>query len=600
MAAPTNGFAPPLSQIAFSVIDLRLTERWFRAGFGLLPAGGSRALMRGPLAANVQGLPRAASTCWWLLGRNSWFQLELFQFERPIAKLMPADFRPCDIGYTRIGLWVEDFDATMKTLAGLGSAPLAAPLGERGERRACVRDPDGVYVEIMEDDPLPHYNTRGRVDCPAAIRSVTLSVPQLDDAAAFFAEGIGLKPSSVKLHKPEHEVLWGLAGATTESRLFDGGEVLIEVVHYLDPAGKPRPRDYRVSDQGILNIAFGARRKVDFNAVYRRAEAFGAQPNRRPFHLPGIGSVVYVNDAHGFSVEILRTKPGLSDRIFGFQPRPLHKRPNPDTPKDRTPDRDQRSHRYGRQMNTESPGARHVGVLIIGAGFSGLGAAITLQKDGYTDFLVVERGNNVGGTCRVNTYPGAACDVPSHLYSYSFAPNRNWTRSYSKQPEIEAYIQQVARQHDVLDRHLFDCEVHEVRWDEREARWHVSTSQGIFTANFVVSGVGPLTEPALPDIDGLDEFEGEIFRSARWNHDVDLTGKRVAVIGTGASAIQIVPELAKTVRQLHVYQRTAPWVLPRFDRDYTSAERLAFAHVPGYQRLIRSAMYCSKEFVGFA
>ena len=251
-------------------------------------------------------------------------------------------------------------------------------------------------------------------------------------------------------------------------------------------------------------------------------------------------------------------------------------------------------------MNANPPDPNHVGVLIIGAGFSGLGAAITLQKDGYTDFLVVERGNNVGGTWRVNTYPGAACDVPSHLYSYSFAPNRTWTRSYSKQPEIEAYIRQVARQHEVLDRHRFGCEVHEVRWNAQEARWHVSTSQGAFTANFVVSAVGPLTEPALPDIDGLDEFEGEIFHSARWNHDFDLTGKRVAVIGTGASAIQIVPELAKTVRQLDVYQRTAPWVLPRFDRDYTTAERLAFAHIPGYQRLIRSAMYWSKELVGFA
>ena len=251
-------------------------------------------------------------------------------------------------------------------------------------------------------------------------------------------------------------------------------------------------------------------------------------------------------------------------------------------------------------MNANLPGPHHVGVLIIGAGFSGLGAAIALQKDGYTDFLVVERGNNVGGTWRVNTYPGAACDVPSHLYSYSFAPNRKWTRSYSKQPEIEAYIRQVARQHQVLDRHRFGCEVHEVRWNAQEARWHVSTSAGTFTANFVVSAVGPLTEPALPDIDGLDDFEGEIFHSARWNHDFDLTGKRVAVIGTGASAIQIIPELAKTVRQLDVYQRTAPWVLPRFDRNYTPADRVAFAHVPGYQRLVRSAMYWSKELIGFA
>ena len=331
MASTANGFAPPLNQIAFSVVDLRLTERWFRQGFGLLPAGGSRALMRGPVAANVQGLPRAASTCWWLLGRNSWFQLELFQFDRPIAKLMPADSRPCDIGYTRIGIWVEDFDAVIKRLAALGSEPLIAPQGERGARRACVRNPDGVYVEIMEDDPLPQFNRRGRIDCPAAIRSVTLSVPQVTDVAAFFEEGVGLKAGTVTLHTPEHEALWGLAGATTESRLFDGGEVLIEVVHYLDPVGKPRPHDYRLSDQGILNIAFGVRDKADFNAVYRRAEAFGARPNCRPVHLPGAGSVVYVNDPHGFSVEILRTKPGLADRIFGFEPRPMHKRPDPDT-----------------------------------------------------------------------------------------------------------------------------------------------------------------------------------------------------------------------------------------------------------------------------
>ena len=331
MASRPNDFAPPLNQIALSVVDLRLTERWFREGFGLVSAGGSRALMRGPLAANVQGLPRAASTCWWLLGRNSWFQLELFQFDRPIAKLMPADFRPCDIGYTRVGIWVEDFDATLEKVAGLGSRPLTEPLGERGERRACVRNPDGVYVEVMEDDPLPQSNPRGRVDCPSAIRSVTVSVPQITGAADFFEEGIGLNASAVALHTPEHEALWGLAGATTESRLFDGGEVLIEVVQYLNPAGKPRPDDYRLSDQGILNIAFGARSKADFNKVYRCAEAFGAQPNCRPVHLLGAGSVIYVNDPHGFSVEILRTAPGLADRIFGFEPRPLRKRPDPDT-----------------------------------------------------------------------------------------------------------------------------------------------------------------------------------------------------------------------------------------------------------------------------
>jgi hypothetical protein len=166
-----------------------------------------------------------------------------------MAKLMPADFRSCDIGYTRIGIWVEDFDATLKKLAGLGSQPLTVPQGERGRRRACVRNPDGVYVEIMEDDPLPEFNWRRRVDCPSAIRSRTLSVPQLLDVAAFFETGIGLKPSTVALHAPEHEALWELAGATMDSRLFDGGDVLIELVKYLDPVGKPRPHDYRLSDR---------------------------------------------------------------------------------------------------------------------------------------------------------------------------------------------------------------------------------------------------------------------------------------------------------------------------------------------------------------
>lgn len=329
MSPTSTGFTPPLNQIAFSVVDLRLTERWFREGFGLLPAGGSRALMRGPLAARVQGLPRAASTCWWLVGRNSWFQLELFQFDYPIAKLMPADFRPCDIGYTRIGIWVEDFDATLKKLAGLGSPPLTVPQGDHGSRRACVRNPDGVYVEIMEDDPLPELNRRGRINCPAAVRSVTVSVPELADAAAYFETGVGLKPSEVALHTPEHEALWGLRGATMHSRVFDGGEVLVEVVHYLDPAGKPWPNGYRVSDQGILNIAFGARNKPDFNAVHQRVEAFGAKPNWRPFNLPGAG-VVYVNDKHGFSVELMWIKPGLVDRLVGFEPRSVHRRPDPD------------------------------------------------------------------------------------------------------------------------------------------------------------------------------------------------------------------------------------------------------------------------------
>ena len=168
---------------------------------------------------------------------------------------------------------------------------------------------------------------------------------------------------------------------------------------------------------------------------------------------------------------------------------------------------------------------REVDHLVIGAGFAGLGMAIKLQEDGEADFLVIERGPDVGGTWRDNTYPGAACDVPSQLYSFSFAPNPDWSSSYSPQPEIQAYLQ----------------------------RWVVVTTAGEIVSRTLISGAGGLSEPKLPDIEGIEGFQGEIFHSARWNHDASLAGKRVAVIGTGASAIQIVPELQQVADHLDVY-----------------------------------------------
>jgi cation diffusion facilitator CzcD-associated flavoprotein CzcO len=244
---------------------------------------------------------------------------------------------------------------------------------------------------------------------------------------------------------------------------------------------------------------------------------------------------------------------------------------------------------------------RHVHTFVIGAGFGGLCMAIKLQQAGEGDFLVAERGDDVGGTWRDNSYPGAACDVPSQLYSFSFAPNRDWTRSFSPQPEIQAYIQRVAEESGVLDRFVFDTEVVETRWDDDDARWHIrTTSQGVssdYTADVLVSAAGALSDPKLPDIDGIDSFQGEIFHSAQWDHDYDLTGKRVAVIGTGASAIQIVPEVAKQVAHLDVYQRTAPYVIPRMDRPYTALERAAFKHVPGFQRMYRTGVYFSREML---
>ncbi len=245
---------------------------------------------------------------------------------------------------------------------------------------------------------------------------------------------------------------------------------------------------------------------------------------------------------------------------------------------------------------------RHVGVLIVGSGFAGLGAAIRLAKDGRSDFLVLDRGSEVGGTWRDNTYPGAACDVPSHLYSYSFELNADWTRSFSPQPEIQDYLRRTAEKYGVLDKHLFDTDVTLAAWDEDERSWLVDTTNGRFSADVLVSAVGALCEPALPDIKGIHDFTGEIFHSARWNHDADLAGKRVAVIGTGASAIQIVPAIADRLAHLDVYQRTAPWVMPRHDRRYSKLESLAYKHIPFLQRAAREAIYWGREsfVLGFA
>jgi uncharacterized protein YndB with AHSA1/START domain/catechol 2,3-dioxygenase-like lactoylglutathione lyase family enzyme len=319
-----------LCQIALSVVDLRTTEQWFREGLGFVPAGGSRLLGRGPLAARVQGLPRAASTVWWMLGSNDWLQLELFQFERPLARLMAHDARPCDIGYTRIGVCVADFDATLAALQRLGSPPMTTPVGEPGVRRACVRNPDGVFVEIMEDDPLAHDRrptlTPGS---PAAVRSVTVSVADLTQSEAMFADGLGLEPSTAPLRAPEHEALWGLAGASTRSRVFKSGDALVEVVQYLSPHCRPHPDEYRISDQGILNIAFGSHTRREFDDMFKRTLDAGVTPISRPVHLLGVGAV-YVNDPQQFSIELLWMAPS-AEKLWGMRQKPLSRRPNTDT-----------------------------------------------------------------------------------------------------------------------------------------------------------------------------------------------------------------------------------------------------------------------------
>jgi cyclohexanone monooxygenase len=238
---------------------------------------------------------------------------------------------------------------------------------------------------------------------------------------------------------------------------------------------------------------------------------------------------------------------------------------------------------------------RTVDHLIIGAGFGGLCAAIKLAEDGETGFLVLERGDDVGGTWRDNTYPGACCDIPSQLYSFSFARNPEWTSSYSPQPEIWAYLRRVAQKYAVLDRTLFETELLCATWHDDAQVWRCRTSAGEIEATTLITGTGGLSEPRLPDIDGLATFGGAVFHSARWDHDARLDGKRVAVVGTGASAIQIVPELQRVAAHLDVYQRTAPWVIPRNDRRYPALERRALRRFPALARLYRTGIYWAHE-----
>ena len=245
-------------------------------------------------------------------------------------------------------------------------------------------------------------------------------------------------------------------------------------------------------------------------------------------------------------------------------------------------------------------------VLIVGAGFGGLGMAIALGRAGEHDVLLLEKGRDVGGVWRENTYPGAACDIPSHLYSFSFEPNPNWTRAYSPQPEILAYLRHCADKYGVRDKIRFGCEVTSAAFDEAAALWRVEwrDAEGVAHAGHaraLVSAVGLLGRPVVPSLPGLGTFGGPVFHSAQWNHDADLRGKRVAVVGNGASAIQFVPELARTAARVTVFQRTAAWILPRGDRAYSERERSRFARWPWLMAAHRALIYAihDSRAVGF-
>ncbi|WP_320819280.1 NAD(P)/FAD-dependent oxidoreductase [Thalassolituus sp.] len=239
---------------------------------------------------------------------------------------------------------------------------------------------------------------------------------------------------------------------------------------------------------------------------------------------------------------------------------------------------------------------QHIECLIIGAGFGGIGMAIQLKKSGKSDFQIWEKASDFGGCWRDNTYPGAACDVPSHLYSYSFAPKKNWQYRFARQPEILSYIQQCAQQYQLISHLRFDHGVRSAAFDKQQQLWVIEAENGNkITTRYLMTATGQLNRPLIPSISGLDTFKGEHFHSAQWRHDIDLTGKTVAVIGTGASAIQFVPEITKIAAQVTLFQRSAPYVLPKPDRAYKPWEHTLLKWVPGLQKLSRVKTYLQYE-----
>ena len=240
-------------------------------------------------------------------------------------------------------------------------------------------------------------------------------------------------------------------------------------------------------------------------------------------------------------------------------------------------------------------------VVVIGAGFGGIGAGVALRRAGIGRFVILEAAQSVGGTWRDNTYPGCACDIPSHLYSFSFAPNPAWSRSYPTQPEIEAYLERTTGHFGLRPWIRFGAEVVEVRWLEAEGCWRVELADGSsLTAGAVISATGGLSRPAVPDMPGLARFAGTTFHSARWRHDHPLAGERVGVVGTGASAIQLVPQIAPVAAHTTVFQRTPPWVLPRDDRPTPGWRRRLYERIPLLQRLHRWRIYARQEALAVA
>jgi cation diffusion facilitator CzcD-associated flavoprotein CzcO len=236
-----------------------------------------------------------------------------------------------------------------------------------------------------------------------------------------------------------------------------------------------------------------------------------------------------------------------------------------------------------------------ISVAVVGGGIGGIAAATMLKRAGYDDVTVFEKNAGLGGVWHANTYPGAACDVPSHFYEFSFAMNPDWSRRYAPQPEIKAYLERVVREQGVEPMFRFNSEVRSATWDDR-GHWVLDTASGEHVADVLITACGQLSTPKYPHIDGLEVFEGPAFHTAKWRHDVDLTGKRVAVIGTGCSAAQVVPAIQPEVAVLDVYQRSPGWTMPRMDFEYSDRAKRLFRRFPMLQRIDRKSVQAIMEF----
>jgi catechol 2,3-dioxygenase-like lactoylglutathione lyase family enzyme len=306
----------PLCQIALSTLDLVRTAHWYRSTFDWKAAGEKRD-REGETWARVPGLPEASFTVWWLVEKPRFFQFELFEFHKPRMRPRRADATAADLGYSSIGLQVPDLEAVLDRLVCTGGVLLTEPLGAPGERRVCLRDPEGVLLELMEGHP-PIQRSSATEGPLATVNSIRLSVRDLDRAVRFWVDALGLEEERQRiLHGPEHEQLWGLRGAKRITALLRSGDFLVELVEYDRAIQRPREAGFLLSDQGILNVALGTTDRAVFEAVYARAERAGYRPCCSPWTLPGVATVVYIQDGQGLTVELLCIDPDALERM-GF------------------------------------------------------------------------------------------------------------------------------------------------------------------------------------------------------------------------------------------------------------------------------------------